>query len=345
MNNDNNSTSLLLNRQQSANNTNQHQTQPNANWLGNRSSGMNQPQQPLVQNYRNNNTLNSSSYSSPVQSSFNNQKPVGKNFKIDDGEAKCVRVFGFKIGGNPAAFAANPEKAKYFMASKYSAMYRKGSAAVGSQRHGDPTKAIYFEAHLKWVRNTFPYDILLQSNHFRGNCYTGSKKRGFWICPALSNKKYNRQIYFPHKFTYGKMLRTYYNISEDHLKAPGPFPDPKDPKNKYYMVAVGSHIYGVLADNQNNSDQPYNLRQMHVNGAYAWVPENLYTSAACALKQKVLARMPQKDMLKLHVKITPAFCNWSDPIYTCGSVKQEEMRRRYYELSGAIEISFRVHGH
>lgn len=303
--------------------------QSNSNWSNQRSNSM-QRQSAMA-----NNNMNNSPMLNQQQ-----QQSVGGHFDIENPDKKCTRGMYFSIKGSLLTFAANPKKAKYKLFCKYASTYRKGTDPIGSKRVGVPEKTIYFKAVLKWVKNTFPFDVILQSNHFRGNCY-GNDKRGFWFCPAASCKKYDRQIHYPHKSTYSKNVKRFYNVDEESLKAQSIFDHATN--STVHMVSVTNPIYGVLRNNQKNSECPYDLKAMHRDKYYAWVPPNIYQSAVNAVKNKVLKSMPTKNALKTFVRVERASGSWSSDVTGCGSVSSGILQNTIYECSGLIEISFTNH--
>lgn len=77
-------------------------------------------------------------------------------------------------GMSPQALINNP----------YTVQYRCEKSDRGSERHGNVKKALVKEARIRYVKSTFPVQLLLTSSELQGRTYTQDGKRGLLSVPS-----------------------------------------------------------------------------------------------------------------------------------------------------------------
>ena len=296
-------------------------------------------------------TTTDNGYNQQVQQSTGPSIASDQNSSINSTDHMCRRRYYFSINASLAALNAAPSKGQFKLTNEYGMKYRPNNSQQGGDRKGDPNHAVIFSAKLLWAKNDLNTDVMVGSNIMKGNCYSNvTKQRGFIVIPANNMINYGKglSIHFPHRDVFGKIMATYADLTEDAIKANGPYKDERTGV-PHWMVKTGTPIAEILHINQNNEDSPYNLQNMLMPNDYYWVNEHYYNGARDTLRNDVLKKLPWKPMKNMEINISRAGSeNWIN-----AESSDVDIRAKAYQqslntpgtISGIIEIAYRLHGH
>ena len=270
--------------------------------------------------------------------------------------SRCDRSLYFCIEGSMSQFSRNPALATWKLTNMEAVKYRAGGTAVGSERIGDPSKCILYEARLMWAQNTFPCPVALACSQIRGNCYTdvpgqrcltvlpvGKSRYQGGLVVSVSSAKVNSKI----MSRYGGLTEEDLNVGK-LMQLPG--------KNGSVQQLVGmpasGYVWQVLCDNQNNESEPYRVTDFY-NSAFdlALVPQHLYEASVSSLRSKAQAHLCFKRMDSFSLSIfRPGVQNWLDEKGICQLV---ELDRVTFATSlkvsgmvcGELRLTYRLEGH
>lgn len=219
------------------------------------------------------------------------------------------RFFVSEISGSPLSFAVNPDAAKAVVATEYSTKYRPHGSTIGSTRLGDPRRAYILHGKVVFAHNGYPFTVMVKSNAIRGRFYGPRDQRGYFAVPP------NSTLSFPEGFDVLRPSQAYTsNVFKDfgHCTTDS-YRDgvSKSKDGQWYTVTQGCVIHDILARNQNNPSQPYDLESpdyLESIDARAGVkryriPKVLYKSAKTCFLSSVLPKMPHTDFTSMWICI------------------------------------------
>lgn len=267
------------------------------------------------------------------------------------------RVYVISIGGCAAEFALNPLKAQSLIGSHFSFQYRPFDKPVGSDRSGDVSRGYLVCAKIQWVKNTFPFDVMICSNSLRGRYYAGSaKQRGIFAVPRDSLLAYESglKIIEPTVKLTGKAFLTYGHCTMDafndcitELRPVG--------KEVSYLVSTEGIAAKLLVRNQvnqNTNTRQYNLDDWALYGrdqvvtGYQLTKAN-YENLLKFYQQNIVGQMPHTDFSSLGIhleRIGVESWDASSGVFYPGGIESADgaLLQSHGSLSAAIELTYRL---
>lgn len=266
------------------------------------------------------------------------------------------RVYVVTIDGCAAEFACNPAKAQRLIGSHFSFQYRPFDKPVGSERSGDVSRGYLVCAKIQWVKNTFPFDVMLCSDSLRGRYYSGSTQRGIFAVPRDSLLTYETglKIIEPTVKLTGKAFLTYGHCTMDafngcitELRPVG--------KEVSYLVSTEGIAAKLLIRNQVNqitNARQYNLDDWALYGrdqvvtGYQLTKAN-YDNLLKFYQQNIVGQMPHTDFSSLGIHLERiGVPSWdaSSGVFYPGGVESADgaLLHSHGSLSAAIELTYRL---
>lgn len=228
-------------------------------------------------------------------------------------------------------------------------MFRGPQDPPGSERKGDPTRAILLGGRLLMIVNRFPVAITLSSDTLRSNTYGASRgdvlERGLFIIPANHTVNFtgdDGSFLLPHPSLMSEVVRRF--AKDTHRDLLGECTFVADSNN--YLVPQESPIMHIIERNEEvirKSWPEFSVRRLQlIDGKYL-LPA-VYVQEACEVFENAIKpRMPHVDMTRLKLRINRHGADWLDPIVSTTDQRlNQSLLTAHGSFSAVVEFTYRL---
>lgn len=199
-------------------------------------------------------------------------------------------------------------------------MFHPSHSPAGSERMGDPSRAILLDGRLLSVSNNFPTAMVLSSNILRGRNYgamrDGSVERGLIIIGGNSSINFSSddgKFLLPHPSLTSDLVREFAKDAHRDVMAECV----TVPTTGDYLVRGDSPLIKIIDRNQQTIRACYptfTLRGAATAGGMYTIPSGIIVEAHNFFKEAIITRMPHIDMTKLTLRLHRHGADWKAPV-------------------------------
>lgn len=266
---------------------------------------------------------------------------------LDTSKAK-KRVFVWEASGSYAEMAGT-EFYEAPLTSPFAVMFHPATDPPGSERKGDPKRAILLDGIFRSVTNRFVDTMVLSSNVFRGRTYGASRgdvaERGLLIVPGNRTIDYtgdDGRFLLPHPSLMSDVVRKF--AKDGHRDLIAECVKMNDTGN--YMVPADSPIMHIIENNEEviRKDWPgFSVRKLSTVDGKILLPPDYVEEAAEVFNKAIKTRMPHVDLTTATLRLKRFGKDWRDPVVPNGDQTQND---RLLNMHGSffvqLELTYRL---
>ncbi len=229
-------------------------------------------------------------------------------------------------------------------------MFHPATDAPGSERQGDPTRAILLDGRIREITNRFPTTMVLSSNLLSGRTYglpagSSTAVRGIAIVPGNRTIDYagdDGRFLLPHPSLMSDVVRRF--AKDGHRNLLEECVLMKDTGN--YMVPKDSPIMVIIENNEariREEVRGFSVRKLVCTDGKYLLPPDFVLEAVDVFEKAIKTRMPHVDMTRLSLRLSRYGANWLDAVVQSSDESQNE---RLHSLQGhfsvSVELTYRL---